>query len=232
MFDIVVCSTSKDLMNRSIKVINCGLINYDFDYHILKFNNICDELIKTIYEHRRKLFIIDIDNNLDVAIKVRENDFDSIIILVSSHDSIDYSLFNERLMILDYLWNNKLYDNRLKQDICLGMKILFKDNIFVFSYNHVLYRIPYEDINYIEKELKIKRCIIHTIDKEYYVVNSIEKIKSNLSGMFIKTSQSCIINLMNVSNVDCVNNMVSFKNGDTTTLITNRVKKIIKEYVK
>ena len=79
---------------------------------------------------------------------------------------------------------------------------------------------------------KIKRCIIHTIDKEYYVVNSIEKIKSNLSGMFIKTSQSCIINLMNVSNVDCVNNIVCFKNGDTTTLMTNRAKKIIKEYVK
>ena len=231
MFDIVVCSTSKDLMNRSIKVINCGLINYDFDYHVCKFNNNCDELLKIIDKNRRKLYIIDIDNNLDIAIKIREIDFDSIIILVSSHDSIDYSLFNERLMILDYLCNNELYEDRLKQDICLGIKILFKENVFVFSYNHVVYRIPYEDINYIEKEPNIKRCIIHTLDKDYYVVNSVEKISSNLSGMFIKTSQSCIINLMNVSNVDCVKNIVCFKNGDMTTLITNRAKKIIKEYV-
>ena len=231
MFDIVVCSTSKDLMNRSIKIINGGLINYDFDYYIYKFDNSCCELLKIINNCRRKLYVIDIDNNLHVAFKIRQNDFNSIIILVSSHDNIDYTLFNERLMILDYLCNNELYEERLKRDICLGMKILFKDNIFVFSYNHVVYRIPYEDINYIEKEPKIKRCIIHTIDRNYYVVNSIEKINSILSGMFIKTSQSCIINLMNVNNVDCVNNIVSFKNGDTTTLITNKVKKIIKDYM-
>lgn len=231
MIDIVVCSTSIDLINRSIKVINSGLINYDFDYHIYKFDNNCYELTKLIDNYKRKLYIIDMDNNLDVANKIRENDFDSIIILVSSHDIIDYNLFNKRLIILDYICNNELYEDRLKQDVSLGIKILFKKDVFIFKYNHVVYRVFYEDINYIEKEPNIKRCIVHTIDKDYYVVNSIEKISNTLSGMFIKTSQSCIINLMNVKNVDCVNNIVSFKNGDTTTLITNRVKKIIKEYM-
>ena len=108
---------------------------------------------------------------------------------------------------------------------------MLKGNIFTFMYNHVLYRIPYEDINYIEKELQIKRCIIHTIEKDYYIVNSINNINDNLVGMFIKTSQSCIINFMNVRNVDCANNLVYFKNGDTTSLITNKMKKIIKEYM-
>ena len=35
--------------------------------------------------------------------------------------------------------------------------------IFIFSYKRNIYRIPYNDINYIEKESNIKRCIIHTI---------------------------------------------------------------------
>ena len=231
MFDIVVCSTSKDLMNRSIEIINSSLINYEFDYHICKFNNNCDELSKIINDYKRKIYIIDIDNSLDTAIKIRESNFDSIIILITSHDIIDYSLFNERLLMLDYICNNELFGERLRQDICLALRIIFKENVFVFRYNHVMYRISYKDINYIEKEPKIKRCIIHTLDKDYYVVNSIEKLNSNLSGMFIKTSQSCIINMMNVSYVDCVNNIVYFRNGAMTTLITNKVKKIIKEYI-
>ena len=230
MFDIVVCSMNIGLLNRSIKIINKALIDYEFDYRIFKFKDNDSDLFKIINSYRRKLYIIDIDN-IDIAFKIRENDFRSIIIVISSHDSTDNRLLNERLMFLDYLCNSKMFDYRLKQDIYLSMKILFKDNIFVFMYNHVLYRIPYEDINYIEKEPQIKRCIIHTMDKDYYIVNSIEKINNNLSGMFIKTSQSCIINLMNVRNVDYVNNLVCFKNGDMTTLLTNKMKKIIKEYM-
>ena len=231
MFDIVVCSMNNDLMDKNIKVINSVLMNFDLDYHIFTFNGCCQKLIDIINDYKKKIYIIDIDDNLDIAFKIRENDFRSIIILISSHNFVDNELLNERLMILDYVRNSKIFLDRLKQDICLSMKIMLKGNIFTFMYNHVLYRIPYEDINYIEKELQIKRCIIHTIEKDYYIVNSINNINDNLVGMFIKTSQSCIINFMNVRNVDCANNLVYFKNGDTTSLITNKMKKIIKEYM-
>ena len=231
MFDIVVCSSCNDLMKRSIKVINSALISYEFDYHIYRYNQCCYELLKMIVNNKRKLYIIDIDNSLDIAFKIREKDFTSIIILISSHASIDNKIFNERLMILGYVCTDGYYDDKLKQDINLAVKILFKDNVFVFKYNHVIYRIFYEDINYIEKETQIKRCIIHTVDKNYYVVNSIEKLNSILGGTFIKTHQSCIVNLMNVKNIDCVNNLVCFKNGNVTPLITKRMQKVIKEYI-
>ena len=152
MFDIVVCSMNNDLMDKNIKVINSVLMNFDLDYHIFTFNGCCQKLIDIINDYKKKIYIIDIDDNLDIAFKIRENDFRSIIILISSHNFVDNELLNERLMILDYVRNSKIFLDRLKQDICLSMKIMLKGNIFTFMYNHVLYRIPYEDINYIEKE--------------------------------------------------------------------------------
>lgn len=231
MFDIVVCSTSLDLMNRSIKVINKALIGYEFDYRIDKFKSINSKLKNTIISNKINIYIVDIDM-LDIVYKIRENDFKSIIILISSHDKIDINIFHEKLLFLDYICFDNCYDDNLIKDINVGFKILFSNNVFSFMYNHMLYRIPYSNINYIEKELNIKRCIIHTLDKKYYVVNSICGIINELDGMFVKSSQSCIINLMNVEYVDCTNDVIYFKNGDVTNLVTAKVIKIIKECVK
>ena len=231
MFDIVVCSSSKDLMSRSIKAVNKALISYEINYHIDKFMNSNSKLIDIITSGKRKIYIIDSDM-LDIAYKVRENDFMSIIILISSHDKLDVDIFHEKLLVLDYICFDKDYDDNLVKDINMSLKILFSDNVFSFKYNHVVYRVPYEDINYIEKEPNVKRCIIHTLDNEYYVVNSIKKIINSLNGMFIKSSQSCIINMMNVEYVDCTNNVVYFKNGDMTNLVTDKVKKTISNFVR
>ena len=231
MFDIVVCSSSKDLMNRSIKVINKTLINYDFDYHIDKFTGSSKRMMDVIDDAKRKIYFIDSDM-IDVAYRIRENDFMSIIIMISLHDNIDIGIFHEKLLVLDYITFDDDYDDNLLKDINISLEILFKDNTFSFHYNYVIYRIPYENINYIEKETNIKRCIIHAIDGKYYVVSSIKKVFDELDGMFIKSSQSCIINMMNVKYIDCASNMVYFKNGDVTCLVTNKIKQIIKEYVK
>ena len=231
MFDIVVCSSSLGLISRSIKVINMALINYEFDYHIDKFTDINNELVDIITCSKKKIYVIDSDM-LNIAYKIRENDFMSIIILVSSHDKIDINILREKLLIFDYVRLCDDYNDNLIRDINMGLKMLFKENVFLFKYNHIVYRIPYEEINYIEKESNIKRCIVHTIDNEYYVIDSINGIINKLNGMFIKSSQSCIINVMNIEYIDCTNNIVCFKNGDMTSLVTNKVKKTISNCVK
>lgn len=226
MFDIVVCSRSKDLMDRSIKAINKALIEYEFDYHIEVYNG---DIINN--DRTRKIYLIDVDDYLDVAYKIRRNNFISIIILISKFNNINESLFHKKLLILDYISFNKHYDKNLVRSIVTGYEILIKNKVYTFMYNHVIYCIPYEEINYIEKELNLKRCIIHTIKKVYYVVNSIERINNSLNGMFIKGSQSSIINLENIDYIDCINNIVCFKNGSVTSLITEKTKKIIRDYM-
>ena len=231
MLDIVFCSGNKYLMDRSIKLINKLLINYKFDYYIYKFMCNNSKLIDIINDNKRKIYVIDSDM-LDVVNIIRKNDFISIIIIISSQDKIDTSILHKCLLILDYICFDKDYNDNLIKDINMGLTMMFKNDIFSFKYNRIVYLLSYESINYIEKESNVKRCIIHTLDNRYYVVNSIERIVNDLNGMFIKSSQSCIINIMNVKYIDCTNNIICFKNGDMTDLVTDKIKKIIKEYVK
>ena len=225
MFDIVVCSKNKDLVDRSIKVINRALISYEFNYHIDKYND------SKLDYNGRKIYLIDVDDYLNIAHKIRKHDFMSIIILISSSGKIIVDIFHEKLLILDYICLDRNYNNNLRKSINMSLKILFSDNIFSFMYNHVIYCIPYKDITYIEKEINVKRCIIHTLNNDYYIIDSIMRISNSLCGMFIKSSQSCIINLSNIDNIDCVNNLVYFKNGSVTSLISNKSKKTIREYI-
>ena len=222
MFDIVVCSSNLDLIKRSVKVVNKALVGYDFNYHIDK----CMSKNIEINNNKRKIYIID-NNMIDLAYRIRKNDFISIIIIINSCNLSDIELLHKKLLILDYIYLNNDYDDNLLKDINMGLKILLSDNVFSFKYNYIIYRIPYTDINYIEKEPNVKRCIIHTIDSKYYIVNSIENIYNSLDAMFIKSSQSCIINVMNIKYLDCTNNVICFNNGDMTNLITDKVKKLL-----
>ena len=99
---------------------------------------------------------------------------------------------------------------------------LYSKEIFTFSYKRIIYRIPYNDINYIEKESNIKRCIIHTIKDNYYISLPITKLEKLLKDMFIKTHQSCIININNIKEI--TKNEVKFYNDDKTNLINKDMK--------
>lgn len=232
MLDIIIYSNNITTIRKSEKAINIALVNYEFEYNLHIISSF-DKLSNIITNKNRKIYIIDeyYENNCNIASTIRENDFTSIIILVNISNNNYDMLINKRLMALDYILDSNNYLLRLKDDINLSLKIIYGDNTFVFKYNHMLYRIPYNDINYIEKEPLVKRCIIHTLDKEYYIVSSIEKILHELENSFIKTHQSCIINMNNVSGLDLSNNTICFKNGDNTSLLTNKMKKKLKKCV-
>lgn len=100
-------------------------------------------------------------------------------------------------------------------------------NLFVFSYKRNIYRIPYKDINYIEKESNIKRCIIHTIKDNYYISLSITKLEEILTNDFIKTHQSCIININNIKEI--TKDKIKFYNDDKTNLVNKNMRNKIIE---
>ncbi len=102
-------------------------------------------------------------------------------------------------------------------------------DVFIFSYKRNIYRIPYDDINYIEKESNIKRCIIHTIKDNYYISLPITKLEELLANNLIKTHQSCIININNIKEI--TKNEIKFYNDDKTNLITKNMRNEIVEMI-
>ena len=66
---------------------------------------------------------------------------------------------------------------------------------------------------------------------QFYIVKSINWLEQNLGSDFVKTHQSCIVNLNNIKEVDFSDNVITFKNGESTCLFADKMKKEVKELV-
>lgn len=236
MLDIVVYEDNMEFLQKDVSSINLALADYNIDYRIHKCKCYDDEIDVLIKKREgKKIYILGGEVNevsgLEVAAKIREYDWDSIIIVTTNSSKYKDDILYTRLMILDFVSNSSDSDNRLMDDIILAISIIDKQRLFVFKYNHVIYRIPYGQICYIEKEPDVKRCIIHTINNNYYISGSINGILSHLNDDFCRTHQSCIVNLNNIERIDLSSNMIIFKNGNKTDMLTAKMKKEVKKYV-
>ena len=234
MLDIVVYENKKNFIKKNIESINLSI--YEKMVSVYKYDSYNTEFDMFIKNNKdKKIYILDDEvdgvSGLELAKEIRKNDLDSIIILIIDFDKYINNVFNIKLMALDIIFKNTDYVSRLVDDIKLAISIIMKKDIFVFKYNHVLYRIPYNKICYIEKESMIKRCIIHTVDKDYYITENITSILSHLDNNFCRTHQSCIVNLNNIRMIDMKSNVIEFNNGDKTDMLNIKMKKVIKDFV-
>ncbi len=230
MLNVVVYEDNEDFMKRNIGCVNKAFGNCDIDYRILKYSGYTTDLEHLIYQKDiKRIYILDIEvgkvSGLEVASKIREEDDESIIIFSTAHDKYRNDVFYSRLMALDFVCKDSGYDKRLIDDLVASLKILYRQNTFVYSYNHVLYRLPCSSIYYIEKEPLIKRCVIYTSNGKFYISKSINWIESVLKYGFMRTHQSCIVNLNNIKNVDFGSNVITFTNGKSITLLAAQKRK-------
>lgn len=233
MLDIVVYENKKNFIRKNIDSIDlssCGI-----GYNIHNYDSYTDELESFIVNKGiRKVYILDDEVNgvsgIEVAVKIRKYDWDSIIILLINRSKQVSDVYDMRLIPLDVIFKDTSYGSRIEDDIKLAISIVSRKCLFTFKYNHIIYRIPYNQICYIEKESSVKRCIIHTVNNQYYIIGTINSILSNLNNDFCRTHQSCIINLNNVSEIDLSSNVIKFNNGDKTDMLSVKMKKVIKSY--
>ena len=199
MINIMVYEECNRYMKKNINAINMALANYNVDYRIYTFNNYDEDFEMIVDNDLINIYVIDVNSGgkgIDVALKIRKKEVNSIIIFMAECDKYQKLMFDNKLMVLDFICKYEGYEDRLCEDIIYALKIIYEKKSFVFKYNHVVYRIPYSQINYIEKEPAIKRCIIHTINGNYYVVNSIQRLSEILGSNFFQSHQSCIVNIL------------------------------------
>ena len=99
----------------------------------------------------KKIYIFDIEvpgkSGLDLAREIREEgDWESQIIVVTTHEHLRTTSFTSRLLMLDFV--SKYYDceNRLKESLIVAFDILTKYKALTFMTEGEIYQIPYLDI--------------------------------------------------------------------------------------
>ena len=88
MLNIIICEDNEVFMKKNVDSINIALANSDVDYRIRKFDGYCDELGEIIRNKEiKKIYLLDVEidgtSGLEIASKIRENDWDKVYLYLS-----------------------------------------------------------------------------------------------------------------------------------------------------
>ena len=237
MLRFIVCEDNKDFLDRLCNVINKVMMPYNFEYKINKFTTYSkevEEIIRKKYE--QKVYVLDIElgdvSGLEIASEIREKDLDSIIIFVTAHNECKNDIFYSRLLAIDYISKDRLWQERFESTLVHTIKAVNRRRVLAFDFNHNSYRVPFDDILYIEKVQDNPKCIIYTENGTKYEINlTITKLISILGPNFFQSHKSCIVNIDKIKKINYADNTITFINNECVYLLSNRKKKELKEYV-
>lgn len=237
MLRFIICEDNKDFLVRLSTVINQVMMPYNFEYKINRFtqyNKEVEQIIKK--KNEQKVYILDIElpeiSGLEIASEIREKDLESIIIFVTSHTECRNDIFYSRLLAIDYIPKDKIWTDRFKSTIEYTVKNINRKRVLIYNFNYNCYRIPYDDIVYIEKVQDDQKCIINTENgSQFEIISSITKLAKELGPSFFQSHKSCIVNVEKIKKVNYSDNTITFINNECVYLLSNRNKKKLKEYV-
>ena len=138
-----------------------------------------------------------------------------------------------RLLALNYIVKNYDYKNDLTETLNDSLKVLGKNDLLIYTFNYVVYRIPIKDIIYIEKAaLGKKNYIVTTDGGEYEIAGSMNSLQERLGDRFYRSHKSCLVNLDNIKSINYSENTITFINDEEIDMLSVRCKRGIKPVCK
>lgn len=240
MLSFIIYENDENKKKLYERIIKNFLYTSEDCYRVYEFNektSNLNEKIKSIEGVR--IFLIDVDiansKGIEFAKKIRyEGDFISPIILLTSKDRRYLVDRLRNVLFLDIIEHDDDFVHNLLLNLKDAYEIVTRHSVFTFSIFDEVYRIPYNDIYYIKKNMNDDSVTIYTKDDSYLHYTTVKMLDEVLKNdlRFFKTHRSCIINLYNVVSYDRSGNKVVFKNGMTTNLIARNKKKLLAERLK
>ncbi len=178
----------------------------------------------------KKIYVLDIEvpgsiSGIEVAKKIRKFDWDSIIIMVTSHTELGYEALKAQIMLLDFISKHSDWENNLRSALTKAVSLLDNKNVIILDSNGLTYRIHTTDIVYILKDSKERKCTIRTLNDKIMVSKSITDLGKRLDRRFFQSHRSCYVNIEQISTVDWRNSVIHFRTGDTVDYLARDKKK-------
>lgn len=234
----VLYDDQEEFIKRSKAVIEKFVQQTDSTCDIKCFDKFDKNFEKTINDSKHdKIYILDIEvpgslSGIEVAKKIRKLDWNSIIIMVTSHTELGYEALKAQIMLLDFISKYRDWEENLMKTVSIALSKINDKKILVLESSGMTYRIHTDDILYIVKDSVERKCTIKTTYDEIVVVKSMSELGSMLDERFYLSHRSCYINLDNVKAIDWRNNTIYFTSGDTIDYLSRDRKKGLREYVR
>ena len=234
MIDFIICEDNENVRDIYKLLISKIVMPYDFNYKVYlfeKYNNKMKELIVNNFNFR--IYLLDLElpgkNGIEIAKEIRKNDWDSIIIVLTSHDELELKILKKKLLIFDFISKFEDYDQRLYESINTVLKKYTSKKTISFKCNKELVNIKIEDIMYIYKTDDQNKIEVVLKNNNYKIRESLSNIMLKLDDRFYKTHRACIVNLDKIKKVDFKNEIIYFDNNLKIDYLSRNYKKGLKD---
>ncbi|WP_250675560.1 LytTR family DNA-binding domain-containing protein [Paraclostridium ghonii] len=230
MIEIVICEDEKETQLLIEDYIDNILTNVNVEYEIKKYSSGEELLEESLTDIDILLLDIQMEqiNGMDTARKIREVDNKMEIIFITS--LIDYVQEGYEVRAYRYLLK-PIESEELRKHIltCIKDIEINKNNHILIKNKSNTYKIDSNEIKYVE--VQKKDMIIHTINKNFDVRYSLEKIEKDVNlDKFVRCHKSFLVNLSYVENIKP--NTLVLESGEEVPVSRYRYKDVKERFFK
>ena len=233
----IVVEDERDAQEKIKKLLRKISVQTQIDLEIEYFKNYDEKLQKeidnTLYP---KIYIMDIEldgevSGMEVAEKIRDNDWDSEIIFVTTHDKYFDKVHRQILEVFDFIEKFQDMENRLEKDIKLILSKKADKKLLKIKGNHADVEIYMRNILYILRDKEERKSIIYTDtdDVTFKVSNSLIDLLERLDSRFVQTHKSCIANKNRMVERNYAKGYFILDNGKKVDYLSRKYRKGIDE---
>lgn len=224
LYNIIICDDNPYNLNTIIHITENYFQNKKgFSCKIHSFCDYNNDYIHFLYNTRlpNLIFLLDIEtpsgSGFDIARKIKQLDPNIPYIYITGY----YKHYSDRALcscdMQGYI--NKFGDieKELTNKFDKIISLKGKKYIFTIQGYNIVYTINVKNINYFTTGAKNTVVVMGTNYTPLYI--SINSLYRQLDHRFIKTHQSCIVNLDNIKEFYIQKKIIYFKDGSSTDLI-------------
>ena len=230
MINIIICDDNQKDREKVIKCVEKFMTGRKIEFNIYPFNDYNNKFYTAMNSNfPMKIYLLDIEtpssSGIDIARKIRKTDVDSVIIFLTGHEELGNIILKNDLMFLSFINKFDDFNNRLSNSLNKALDLLKTRKIIRLNDRNITYTIDINDILYITTDSYERRTIIKTDYNEIKVNKSLSEIKGMLDDRFIQTHRACYINNERRIKVDKTNKIITFDNGETIDLLSDKYKR-------
>lgn len=218
MLKFAICDDNTRILTKFSEMLENIFTKNNFDASVLFTTDNTKDMLNYISNNKIDVIILDINMNsaksgLDLAEAIRKINKDAYIIFSTGH--LEYAMVAYKYKTFDYLAKPITYD-RLEETIIRLFDDINSQPKRYIRIDNKNTMIDSSEIQYIKRDGM--KLIFHTPNRDYDTYSSFNKIENKLPKNYKRCHKSFIANLSQITNIEPVSGIITFKDGSTCDL--------------
>lgn len=232
MINIIICDDNLMDANKIERIVKRHMQGLEYQVHMFKDYN--KDFMRILSSNLpNKIYLLDIEtpsmSGIDVARKIRRNDYESVIIFLTGHDDLSRIIAKKNLMCLNFINKFDNLKNKLMESLDIALKLVGTKRVISLTSKGNIYNIELAKILYITRDTLTRETLIVCDNRTYQIKMNMQDIIRQLPSDFIQVHRSCYVNKKRIEIIDTRKGLITFDNNTNTSIVS---KKYIESVIK